>query len=203
MRPKVPARFPWLTALIPPVSSRRASACEKKLGASEWGEQRPDTHFLLGRGGLPANTWGAPSGRSRQREGRVRSGSPARGPCRPGDRPRDLVHRADSEAEDERAGWAALGLATSSLTCSGSRPALAPRRRRRTPQPRCGSGSRCSLPVSYTGFFLLVTKTYAAAEHAQSSHPRSRRSCERSCAPDFIKNGRGRGKEAVQEGRRG
>lgn len=144
---------------------------------------------------------GAPSGRSRRREGPLRS--PARGPCRPGDRLRGPARRADTEAEDGRAGWAALGPAASPVARSGSHPAPAPRRRRRTPQPRCGSGSGFSLPVSCTGFFLLVTKTCAATEHAQSPYRLTRGSGARSVAPDFIGYGRRRGKKAVQERRRG
>lgn len=97
----------------------------------------------------------------------------------------------------------ALGSAASPSARSGSRPAAAPRRRRRTLQPQCCSGSRFSLPVSCTGFFLLVTKTCAATEHAQSSYLLTRSSRVRSVAPDFIDYGRGRGKKAVQERRCG
>ena len=111
-----------------------------------------------------------------------------RGPYRPGDRPRGPAQLAGSEAEDRRAGWAALGPAASSLACSSSRPALALRRQRRTPQPRRRCGSRFSLPVSCTGFFLLVTKTCAAAEHAQSC-PLARPSRPGSAAPDLINYG--------------
>lgn len=142
---------------------------------------------------------GAPSGRSRQNEGPVRSW--ARGPRRSGDRPRRPAHRADRSGREGRLGGPLPdGLDPRPLE---SRPAPAPRRRRRPPQPRGAGSSRFSLPVSCSSFFLLMTKTCAAAEHAQSAYPLARRSRERSAAPDFIDCGRGRGKEAVQERRRG
>ena len=53
--------------------------------------------------------------------------------------------------------------------------------------------------MSCTGFFLLVTKTCAATEHAQSSYLLARRSEARSVAPDFIDYGRGAGKEGGAE----